>query len=178
MMALQVQLPDGGGLSGVPMRIWRMSAHRSCGAGRHRPRRPGQTGQTGQTGDHHQVGRAVRRDAPAIGKQRTGVLKHHHAVTEQAPSLFGMGRHDVGRLVIRCVRGRTGRLMLAHDAPRWCCRPRRPCLRRRSSQPIRGRRLPCPLAVVAPGSSEAGTWPAVIRRCAVSLTPCWHQRRW
>ncbi len=107
---------------GLRMKIGRMSAHRSCSAGCHRPRRPAQTGHTGHTSGHLQVGRLVRRDAPAIGKQRAGVLKHHDAVAEQAPSLFGMRRHDVGRPAIRCVRGRTGRLMLAHDAPRSCCR--------------------------------------------------------
>ena len=92
-----------------------MSAHRSRGAGRRRPRRPAQTG---KTSGHRQVGRLVRRDAPAIGKQRAGVLKHHDAVAEQAPALFGMRRHHVGRPAIRCVRGRTPTLMLAHDAPR------------------------------------------------------------
>jgi hypothetical protein len=94
----------------LQMRIWRISAHRSCGAGCHRPWRPE------QTGGHLREGRPVRRDAPAIGKQRTSVLEHYDAVAEQAPSLFGMRRHHVGRLAIWCVRGRAGRLMLAHNA--------------------------------------------------------------
>ena len=76
----------------------------------------------GQAGGHFQVRRLARRDAPAIGKQRASVLERHDAVAEQAPSLFGMRRHNVGRLTIRCVRGRAGRSMLAHDAPRSCCR--------------------------------------------------------
>jgi len=88
-----------------------MSAHRACGAGCHRPWRPR------PAGGHLGLVRPVRRDAPAIRKQDAGVLEHHDAVAEQAPTLFGMRRHDAGRLAIRCVRGRTGRLMLAHDAP-------------------------------------------------------------
>jgi len=128
---------------GLRMKAGRMSAHRSRGAGRRRPRRPAQTG---KTSGHRQVGRLVRRDAPAIGKQRAGVLKHHDAVAEQAPALFGMRRHHVGRPAIRCVRGRTPTLMLAHDAPRSCCRRQRPCLRRRSCVPIRDRWRPCRLA--------------------------------
>ena len=93
---------------------------RCYSAGHRRPRRPAQTG---QASGHRQVRGLVRRDAPAIGKQRSGVLEHHDAVAEQAPSLFGMRRHHVGRLTIRCVRGRTGRLMLAHDALRSCPSP-------------------------------------------------------
>src|SRR5262249_29415904 len=96
---------------GLRMRIGRMSAHRACGAGCHRPWRPG------PAGGHLGVVRPVRRDAPAIRKQDAGVLEHHDAVAEQAPTLFGMRRHDAGPLAIRCVRGRTGKLMLAHDAP-------------------------------------------------------------
>ena len=99
----------------LQMRIWRISAHRCCSAGCHPP-------WLGQTGGHLRGGQPVRRDAPAIGKQRTSVLEHHDAVAEQVPSLFGMRRHHVGRLAIWCVRGRAGRLMLAHDAPRSSCR--------------------------------------------------------
>ena len=101
---------------GMRMKTGRMSAHCSGSAGCHRPPR---RGHTGQTSGHRQV---TRRGAPAIGKQRAGVLKHHDAVAEQAPALSGMRRHDVGRPAIRCVRGRTPRLMLAHDAPRSCGR--------------------------------------------------------
>jgi hypothetical protein len=39
-------------------------------------------------------------DAAAIGKQDAGVLERYDAVAGQAPYLFGMRRHDVGRLAI------------------------------------------------------------------------------
>jgi len=68
---------------------------------------------------------SVRRDAAGVGKQRAGVLEQHGAVAEQAPSLLGVRYHDVGGGAIGCVRGRTGRLMLAHDALPWICRLRR-----------------------------------------------------
>ena len=105
--------------SGLRRRIWRTSARRCCGEGCHRPRRPARPG---QPGGHRQVGRPVRRDALAIGKQDAGVREHHDAVAEQAPSLSGTRRHDAGCPAIGCARGRTGRLMLAHAALRSCCR--------------------------------------------------------
>ena len=81
-----------------------------------RPRAGGALVLRGEAG----VGKSALLSEVISAGQRAGVLKHHDAVAEQAPALSGMRRHDVGRPAIRCVRGRTLRLMLAHDAPRSC----------------------------------------------------------
>ena len=44
------------------------------------------------------------RDDVAVGQQFTGVIENHDAITEQAPSLLGVGRDDLRGLAVRCVR--------------------------------------------------------------------------
>jgi len=98
-------------LACVRVRIWRRPARRRHRLGGRRPRHPG------ERGGHPRGRRPVRRDALAGGEQRAGVLEQHDAVAEQAPSLLGVRGHDMGRLAIYRVRGRTRRLMLAHHVP-------------------------------------------------------------
>ena len=56
----------------------------------------------------------MRRDAGAVGEQFAGVLKHDHAVAEQAPTLLRVARNDPGRVAIDRVGGWTQGLVLAH----------------------------------------------------------------
>jgi hypothetical protein len=58
---------------------------------------------------------AVSWDAASVRQQLAGVIEDHDTIAEQAPSLFWVERHKTGRIVIRCVRRRTRRLVLAHS---------------------------------------------------------------
>jgi hypothetical protein len=68
------------------------------------------------------VGRraAVRSDTASVRKDLAGVLEDDHSVAEKAPALLGKRRHNAGCVVIECISGRTGRLVLAHQgSPGW-----------------------------------------------------------
>ena len=112
-------------MTGNPLQAWAPRHQRPNLAGGFSSlrRRRSLAAAAGAGGGHLWMGPLGAGDAAAIGKQDAGVVERHDAVAEQAPSLFGMGGHDAGRPAIWCARGRAGRLMLTHDAPRsWCLR--------------------------------------------------------
>jgi len=47
------------------------------------------------------VGRPVRSDARAVGKQFPGVFEDHDAIAEQAPALLGVTDDDVRCFAVR-----------------------------------------------------------------------------
>jgi hypothetical protein len=68
----------------------------------------------GGSGRHRQRLGAVRLGGVAVGGELSGVVEYHDAVAEQAPTLFGVGRHDTCRgVVVRFCRGAWGPV-LAH----------------------------------------------------------------
>src|SRR3954447_24533092 len=57
---------------------------------------------------------AVGRCGVAVGGELAGVIEDDDSVAEQAPALFGVGRHDTCRRVIGRVRRGAWRPVLAH----------------------------------------------------------------
>src|SRR5215510_5893727 len=106
-------------MTGNPLQAWAPRHQRPNLAGGFSSlrRRRSLAAAAGAGGGHLWMGPLGAGDAAAIGKQDAGVVERHDALAEQAPSLFGMGGHDAGRLAIWYARGRAGRLMLTHDAP-------------------------------------------------------------
>ena len=103
-MDRHVLLGDRGDPGGRPRTRCLVGPARSslCGRGR------------GGSGRHRQRSGAVRLGGVAVGGELSGVIEDHDAIAEQAPTLFGVGRHDTCcGVVIRFRRGAL-RPVVAH----------------------------------------------------------------
>jgi hypothetical protein len=56
---------------------------------------------------------AARGDTLPIGQQLAGVFKEHHAIAQEAPSLFRMSGDDMSCFAIDLLCGRAGRVVRA-----------------------------------------------------------------